>query len=121
MFQRREKIGAMRLPVLRVLLLGMLLCATATIWAAMAGFTARQCLDGRLEVQRNSDWRGATITKKGCEVTSASREVVLVPIFGPPFEAGVAGALGFVAQGIIAFVVLVRRRGRGRPIAADVE
>jgi hypothetical protein len=99
----------MRLPIIRVLLFGMLLCATVALWAAMAGFKAKRCLDGRLEVQQDSDWRGATITEEGCEVTTASGEVVLVPISGPPFEAGVAGALGFVALGIIVFVVFVRR------------
>jgi hypothetical protein len=110
----------MRPPILRILLLGMILCATVAFWAAMAGFTAKQCLDGGLNVQQDSDWRGAMITEEGCEVTTASGEVVLVPISGPPFGVGVASALGFAALGTLGLVVLVRRRERRPVVPVDV-
>jgi hypothetical protein len=102
----------MRLPVIRVLIFAMLVCATVAFWAASAGFKAKQCLDGRLEEQQNLAWRGATITGEGCEVTTASSEVVLVPISGPPFEAGIAGVLSFVVLGIVVLILLARRLRR---------
>ncbi|MGW0614986.1 hypothetical protein [Streptomyces sp. NPDC002788] len=94
----------MRLPIGRVLLVGMLLCGGLSVWAAAAGLKAKQCLEGRL----HPDYDGATITGRGCEVTTASDETLVVPISGPPFEAGVAGALGFVVLGMASAVILVR-------------
>ncbi|MEV5463472.1 hypothetical protein AB0L17_35830 [Streptomyces cellulosae] len=41
-------------------------------------------------------------------MTTASDETLVVPISGPPFEAGVAGALGFVVLGMASAVILVR-------------
>jgi hypothetical protein len=99
---------AMRLSTGRALFIGMLLCGGLLVWAAVAGFKAKQCLEGQL----HSDWNGAVITERGCEVTTSSGEMVIVPISGPPFEAGVAGALGCVALGMAIVVVFVRRARR---------
>ena len=98
-------------PALGVLLLGTLLCGGLAVWAATSGFKAKQCLEGELHPDRN----GASITERGCEVTTASGEQVLVPVPDPPFEAGVAGALGFVVLGATTGVVLAKRRA-GRPL-----
>jgi hypothetical protein len=96
----------------------MLLCSTVAVWVAAAGFKAKQCLDGQLDLQRSWDWRGATseggasINELGCEVTTPSGQIVLVPISAPPFEVGVAAVLGFVVLGAVALVVFVRRAQR---------
>lgn len=95
----------------RVLLAGVLLCGALSVWAAATGLKARRCLEGRL----HSDFNGAVITERGCEVTTTSGGTLVVPISGPPFEAGVAGALGLVVLGVAAVVVLVRRTRR-RPV-----
>lgn len=100
----------LRLPVIRFVMAGMLVCAAVVVWTATAGLKAKHCLDGRLAVQQDFGWRGATITEEGCEVATTAGEVILVPIHGPPFEAGVAGALGFVALAVVVLVLLVRRR-----------
>ncbi|MFC9916536.1 hypothetical protein [Streptomyces sp. NPDC127197] len=102
------KVLAMKLPIGRVLLIGMLLCGGLFVWAATAGLKAKQCLEGQL----HPDFNGATITGRGCEVTTTSGETLVVPISGPPFEAGVAGALGFVVLGMATVVMLVRRARR---------
>jgi hypothetical protein len=101
-------LAIMRLPIGRVLLIGMLLCGGLSVWAAAAGLEAKQCLEGQL----HPDFSGATITGRGCEVTTTSGETLVVPISGPPFEAGVAGALGFVVLGMATVVILVRRARR---------
>ncbi len=102
----------MRLPTVRLLLLAMLVCATVAGWVAMAGFKAKQCIDGQLAVQRGSDWRGAEISAQGCEVRMASGDIVLVPISAPPFEAGVVAVFGFIVLGLVAVIVVVRRTRR---------
>jgi hypothetical protein len=98
----------MKLPVARVLLVGTLLCGGLAVWTVVAGFKAKQCLEGQL----HADFDGATITGPGCEVTTTSGETVVVPLSGPPFEAGVAGALGFVVLGVATAVISVRRARR---------
>lgn len=99
----------MKLPIGRVLLLiGMLLCGGLFVWAAATNLKAKQCLEGQL----HPDFNGATITGRGCEVTTTSGETLVVPISGPPFEAGVAGALGFIVLGMATVVMLVRRARR---------
>lgn len=105
----------MKRPIDRVLLMGMLLCGGLFIWAAVAGRKAKQCLEGEL----HPDFNGATITGRGCEVTTASGETLVVPIAGPPFEVGVAGALGFVVLGVGTVVMLVRRARRRSVEAAS--
>ncbi|GKQ41774.1 hypothetical protein [Streptomyces sp. A012304] len=98
----------MKLPIGRVLPIGMLLCGGLFVWAAATGLKAKQCLEGQL----HPDFNGATITGRGCEVTTTSGETLVVAISGPPFEAGVAGALGFVVLGMATVVMLVRRARR---------
>jgi hypothetical protein len=98
----------MKLPIGRVLLIGMLLCGGLFVWAAATNLQAKQCLEGQL----HPDFNGATITGRGCEVTTTSGETLVLPISGPPFEAGVAGALGFVVLGMTTVVMLVRRARR---------
>lgn len=98
----------MKLPIDRFLLVGMLLCGGLFVWAAAAGRKAKQCLEGQL----HPDFNAATITGRGCEVTTTSGEILVVPISGPPFEAGVAGALGFVVLGMANVLMLVRRARR---------
>ncbi|GAB2766063.1 hypothetical protein [Streptomyces bullii] len=98
----------MKLPIGRVLLIGMLLCGGLFVWAAATNLKAKQCLEGQL----HPDFNGATITGRGCEVTTTSGETLVVPISGPPFEAGVAGVLGFLVLGMATVVMLVRRARR---------
>lgn len=95
-----------------LLLVGMLISATLAGWSAMAGLQAKQCLDGQLPIQLEGEWRGAGIAERGCEVTMASGEVVVVPISGPSFETGVASALVFVVSSVSVLVMLDRRLGR---------
>ncbi|MBC9726920.1 hypothetical protein [Streptomyces sp. TRM68367] len=98
----------MKLAIGRVLPVGMLLCGGLFVWGVAAGLKAKQCLEGQL----HPDFNGATITGRGCEVTTTSGETLVVPISGPPFEAGVAGALGFVVLGMATVVMLVLRARR---------
>ncbi|MFV2119426.1 hypothetical protein ACE14D_13655 [Streptomyces sp. Act-28] len=95
----------MRLSIGGALFIGSLLCGALFVWAAATGLEARRCLEG----QSRPDFDGAVITERGCEVTTTSGETLVVPISGPPFEAGVAGALGFVVLGTATAVTLVRR------------
>ena len=94
------------------LVLAMVVCATVVVWTAIAGLSAKQCLDGQLDLQRGRAWSGASITEQGCEVTMDTGEVVLVPISAPPFEVGVAAALGFAAVGTVALGLVVQRARR---------
>ncbi|WP_181139229.1 hypothetical protein [Streptomyces sp. Ru72] len=98
----------MRFPVRSTLSLGTLVCGGLTVWAAATQFKAKQCLDGALHPAASS----ASITEQGCEMTTSSGSTVLVPISGPPFEAGVTSAFGFVVLGIAASVVFLRRARR---------
>lgn len=101
----------MKAPIGKVLLIGMLLCGGLVVWVAATALKARQCLEGQL----HPDFDGATITGRGCEVTTTSGETFVVPISGPPFEVGVAGALGCVAL-VVASVVVLGRRARRRSV-----
>lgn len=98
----------MRIPVVKLLLLGTVVCAGLLVWAAATGYRAKQCLDGSL----HSDWTGISITERGCEVTTTSGELVLMPLTGPPFEVAVTAAFGLLVLGTASVVMLVRRGHR---------
>ncbi|MDI3402351.1 hypothetical protein [Streptomyces cavernicola] len=100
----------MRFPARSTLSLATLACGGLAVWAATAQYKAKQCLDGEL----HSALRGASITEQGCEMTTASGSTILVPISGPPFEAALAGAAGFVVLGVAAWVVFLRHARRVR-------
>ncbi|MFP1628799.1 hypothetical protein ACLB9X_27315 [Streptomyces sp. 5K101] len=94
----------MRFPARSTLSLGTLACGGLTVWAAATQYKAKQCLDGALHPAASS----ASITDQGCEMTTTSGSTVLVAISGPPFEAGVTSAFGFVVLGIAALVAFLR-------------
>jgi hypothetical protein len=98
------------------IVLGMVLCAGLAVWAAVVGWRAKQCLDGKLHGDAPATSFG--ITERGCEITTDSGTVV-IPIDGPPFEVGVAAVLGVVVLGLALVVVTVRSRRRleGRPFS----
>ncbi|NBE52531.1 hypothetical protein GUY60_14065 [Streptomyces sp. YC537] len=94
-----------QLLVFGALLAGALVCAGPVVGAVAAGHKAKECVDMRL----HPGGQAASVTERGCEIVTASGATVLVPISGPPFEAGVAGAAGFVVLGGATVTVWVRR------------
>lgn len=106
----------------RGLLLGMVVCAGLGAWTVVALHRAKQCLDGDLDGDERATSVG--ITEQGCEITTESGATVVIGIDGPPFEAGVAAALGFVVLGLALVVVTARararREGRAFPVKAFV-
>jgi len=101
----------MRSTALMLLLSGMLVCAVLVVWSAVTNYRAKECLEGG----HTFEWHAASITENGCEVVKKTGEVVVMPISGPSFEAGVAGGVGFVALGSATATLLVRRGRRTAP------
>ncbi|OXM64450.1 MULTISPECIES: hypothetical protein [Amycolatopsis] len=88
-------------PPLAVLLTAMSLCGGLVAWAAVTALEAKRCLEGQ-------DF-SAAISARGCEIGTAAGGTVVEPIPGPPFEAGVAGAAGFL---VLTVVLVLTRRAR---------
>ncbi|MBA0053127.1 hypothetical protein E0L36_20295 [Streptomyces sp. AJS327] len=91
-----------------MLLLATFACGGVAVWAASCGLKAKRCLDGKL----HPDTSSASITERGCEITTTTGGTTRVPISGPSFEAGIASAAGFVVLGSTTTAVLVRRTSR---------